>query len=284
MPLSETFLTAETEALVRQADADRYLATLYAPQDKRAALLSLYAFNVEIASVRERVSQPLPGEIRLQWWRDVLESGSPEQAGGSPVATALLTTVRTHDLPVQPLLDMLEARIFDLYDDPMPSRTDLEGYCGETASALLQLSALVLDRDAARGAADAAGHGGCAQAIAGLLRSLPIHRARGQCYMPADLLNSVGVTPQAIVEGRDWEGIARAVAAMVALGRDHFAAFRSHARKLPSSLRPAFLPVALAGAYLDRLEADGTAAIDQIVNISPIRRQWIMLRHALRGW
>ena len=45
----------------------------------------------------------------------------------------------------KPFDDYLEARIFDLYDDPMPGRAELEGYCGETASALIQLAALVLD-------------------------------------------------------------------------------------------------------------------------------------------
>ena len=32
-------------------------------------------------------------------------------------------------------VDLIDARIFDLYDDPMPSLNDLEGYCGETSSA-----------------------------------------------------------------------------------------------------------------------------------------------------
>ena len=48
--------------LVRAADRDRYLAALYAPEDKRADLLALYAFNAEIAGVRDRVRQALPGD------------------------------------------------------------------------------------------------------------------------------------------------------------------------------------------------------------------------------
>nr|MDQ2705339.1 squalene/phytoene synthase family protein [Pseudomonadota bacterium] len=53
--------------LVRAADRDRYIAALYAPEDRRADLLALYAFNAEIAGIRDRISQALPGEIRLQW-------------------------------------------------------------------------------------------------------------------------------------------------------------------------------------------------------------------------
>ena len=51
---------------LRAADPDRYLSMLYAPQDRRADLLALYAFNAEIAGIRDRVSEPMPGEIRLQ--------------------------------------------------------------------------------------------------------------------------------------------------------------------------------------------------------------------------
>ena len=44
----------------------------------------------------------------------------------------------------------------------MPSRNDLEGYCGETASVIFQLAALILDPQAARSVSDLAGHAGCA--------------------------------------------------------------------------------------------------------------------------
>ena len=79
--------------LVRAADRDRYLAALYAPEDKRADLRALYAFNAEIAGVRDRVSQALPGEIRLQWWRDVIAAKDAGTEAGHPVADALLGAV-----------------------------------------------------------------------------------------------------------------------------------------------------------------------------------------------
>src|SRR5687767_346179 len=76
--------------LVRTADRDRYLAALYAPEDRRADLLALYAFNAEISGIRDRVSQSLPGEIRLQWWRDVIAARDADAGAGHPVAEALL--------------------------------------------------------------------------------------------------------------------------------------------------------------------------------------------------
>ena len=60
--------------MVRRHDRDRYQTALFAPADRREALFALYAFNYEIARVRETVTQPMLGQIRLQWWREVVEA------------------------------------------------------------------------------------------------------------------------------------------------------------------------------------------------------------------
>ncbi|WP_292235683.1 phytoene/squalene synthase family protein [Mesorhizobium sp.] len=268
---------------VRAADHDRYLSALYAPADKRDALLALYAFNAEIAGVRDRIHEPLPGEVRLQWWRDVIASEDGADTG-HPTADALKATITANRLPKAAFENMLDARTFDLYDDPMPSRTDLEGYCGETAAALIQLVAMALDPIAAPGFAEFAGRAGCAQAITGLLLLLPLHRRRGQCYVPADILAAAGSSPEEFVKGEGGAAEQRAAAAMIALARDHLSAFEKGAPALPVSLRPAFLPLALTRGYLDKMEKTGRSPLDGAVVLSTLRRHWLLLRHAMRGW
>ena len=270
--------------IVREADRDRYLSVLFAPEEKRGALYSLYAFNAEVARIRDVIHEPLPGEIRLQWWRDVIEDGAPEAAAGHPVAAALLQAIRTYDLPRTAFGDYLDARIFDLYDDPMPSRNDLEGYCGETASALIQIASLVLDPGIARDFASAAGHAGCAQAMTGLLRLLPIHLSRGQCYVPRDLLSAAGTTPEAFIAREEGAATKRAIEAMIALANEHFSTFRREAKALPAILRSAYLPAALAGRYLARLSDGKIDPTREIADISELRRYWTVLCHALWGW
>ena len=71
-------------ALVREADRDRYLAALFAPADRRSALYSLYAFDLEISRIRNLAHQPMPGEIRLQWWSEVLEGKRADEATHFP--------------------------------------------------------------------------------------------------------------------------------------------------------------------------------------------------------
>ncbi|KUM27869.1 phytoene synthase [Mesorhizobium loti] len=268
---------------VRAADHNRYLSALYAPADKREALLALYAFNAEVASVRDRIHEPLPGEVRLRWWRDVIMAEGDAETG-HPTADALRATIAAYQLPKTAFDNMLEARIFDLYDDPMPSRTDLEGYCGETAAALIQLTAMVLDPTAAPRFAELAGRAGCAQAITGLLLLLPLHRQRGQCFIPADILAAAGTTPEEFVKGEGDAAAKRAVAAMIALAREHLGAFEKGAPALPVLLRPAFLPLALTRAYLDKMEKAGRSPLVGIATLSTLRRHWLLLRHAMRGW
>ncbi|WP_062202848.1 phytoene/squalene synthase family protein [Aureimonas sp. AU12] len=275
MTTGETALRAayaECERIVREGDPDRAVSVGFAPVDRQDALFALYAFNIETGRIRDLVSQPLPGEIRLQWWRDLLEAAEGAgDGGGSPVAAALLDTVRRFELPIAAFDRWLEARIFDLYDDPMPSRTEFEAYAGETASALIMLACMVLDRSAAASASDAAGHAGVAQVATGVLRSASLHRARNQIFLPADLLEATGV------EAGDWlrggEVAEPARAAMIAFAADHMAKAEAAWPKVAPSLRPACLPAFLSRRYLTALETGSETSAS-----SPFKRLWTYWR------
>jgi 15-cis-phytoene synthase len=143
---------------------------------------------------------------------------------------------------------------------------------------------MVLDPVEAPRFAELAGRAGCAQAITGLLLLLPLHRRRGQCYVPADILAAAGSSPEDFVKGNVGPGAERAVAAMMALAREHLSAFQKGAPALPVSLRPAFLPLALTRAYLDKMEKSGRSPFGRVAKLSTLRRHWLMLRHAMRGW
>lgn len=269
-------------SVLRDTDRDRYLACLLAPAPKRGALAALYAFHAEIARMRDVAREALPGEIRLQWWRDLLEGAADGEATANPLAAGLLACVREHRLPVAVLTDMIEARIFDLYNDPMESRAALEGYAGETASALIQLASLVLDPASAPQSAAAAGHAGVAQTVAGILLMLPIHRRRGQVYLPADLLAATGLAPEALLAGDDKAAAGRAVEAFVGLGREHLARARA-AGGVSVANRPAFLPVALVPHILRAAEKAGGEALERSLQPAQWRRQWWMWRALRRG-
>jgi phytoene synthase len=274
-------ISAQILADLRDTDRDRYLACLLAPADKQRSLAALYAFNAEIARIRDLVHEPIPGEIRMQWWRDLIgnEAASGE---GHPLAEALLQCIREHRLPVAVLQNMIDARIFDLYDDPMEDRSALEGYAGETASALIQLSSLVLDPQNAARSAEAAGHAGVAQTVAGLLMLLPLHLRRGQVYLPAELLRATGLDRETLVAGEDSDGIGRAIRAFAGFGRDHLTKARAQLPTISPSNFPAFVPLALAEPIFDRAETVGAGLLKAPLRPAQWRRQWWMWRAARR--
>lgn len=74
-------ISAQILVDLRDTDRDRYLACLLAPADKQRSLAALYAFNAEIARIRDLVHEPIPGEIRMQWWRDLIGNDAASGEG-----------------------------------------------------------------------------------------------------------------------------------------------------------------------------------------------------------
>ncbi|MCX5515120.1 phytoene/squalene synthase family protein [Kaistia algarum] len=274
---------AHCAAEVRQHDRERFLADLFAPEAPRRHLFALHAFNLEIARVRELVSEPMPGEIRLQWWRDLLTGQATGDAAGHPVAAAVLETLSLNGLPADALDRLIEARIFDLYNDPMPSLADLEGYAGETSSVLVQYGAMILAGGRDPGTADAAGHSGVALAITGLLRALPIHARRRQLYLPADLLQAEGVVSEDIFAGRTTPELLRLLKTMRDIAQDHLGRARAALASAETAVLPAFLPLALVEPVLARMERPDYAPLATTVDLAPWRSQWMLWRAARRG-
>lgn len=268
---------------LRDSDRDRYLAVLLMPPMARPHIATLFQFDVEIARIRELVKEPLAGEIRLQWWRDVLSSPPVRPAAGNPVAEALLDTIDRFGLPRESLLRYLDARIGDLYDDLFPDRTAFEVYAGETSSAVLQLSALIVAPTAAAHVVDAAGHGGVAMAVADTLLSMPRDARRGKVRVPADLLGACGMDRDVFLADADPAKLAALQAALVAYGCEHLDKARAVAAARQPFAFAAFLPLALTAqtleAYGNRPVADPRRERREIAQW---RRQWRLWRSARR--
>lgn len=245
---AESFAHA-AEAL-RKGDRDRYLATLVLTGAHRDAVTALYAFNADVASIRERVSSPAPGEIRLQWWSDALDGEGHGAIRQNPVADALLDTVARYNIPAGTLQRLVAARRFDLYDDPMPDLETFEGYAGETASTLYQLAAMILNDGTPVETGDAAGHLGVAHAMIGHLRAFGYVSSQGRIVLPWSIMAANGVTEDNIFSGQAPESVISALAQVADLARGHLAKAEAAIAVLPTKLRPAFAPIALLKAQL----------------------------------
>jgi NADH dehydrogenase [ubiquinone] 1 alpha subcomplex assembly factor 6 len=265
----------------RRADYDRFLTALFAPPAARERLFALYAFNHEIAKVRETVSEPMLGQIRLQWWREAIASIYEGKPRRHAVVEALAAAVAERHPPRAGFEALIDAREFDIAGRAPARLAELESYCEGTASQLLWLAADLL------GVADEATRAklrplGIAWALTGLVRAIPFHaRARRQ-YLPADVAAAVGLTEEALFSLKPSEGLRRAVRVLALAAEGHLAA----ARALPAerAARPLVLLVPLARAYLRQLRRRGYEVMARPIELSPagkIARLWWAAR---TGW
>ena len=128
------------EELLRQElrglDGDLYLCHLFAPADKRGALLTLYHLYADIARIPATVSDPMVGAIRLQWWRDLLDAVANGDARGTPIGQALLG----HPIAKDRILPLIDGR-----EVALPEATrgggELEAEAAQVGPALIRLAA-----------------------------------------------------------------------------------------------------------------------------------------------
>jgi phytoene synthase len=265
-------------ALVREADRDRYLATLFAPAEKRDSLFALYAFNVEIARVRDVAREPMPGEIRLQWWREVLAGERDGEAAANPVAAALMASLKAHDIKPDRLTGIVDGHGFDLYDEPMQTLDDLDNYAVMTQSALLGIAADLLGGNASENMM-LIRHSGIAYTMTRILTDLARHAARRQLYVPLEVLDRHDVNREDIFAMRGSEPLLAALAELRRHARRQLTAAQAELPFAQTAILPALLPLALAGPMLRPMERRGYEPFD-IDPPSTLRRQWLLWRAA----
>jgi 15-cis-phytoene synthase len=245
-------------AAARSGEPDRFVAALLAPADVRDDLLAVAGFCAELRRIPESVTEPMMGEVRLQWWRDTIAAGPATT--GHPIADGLGTAIARHRLPIEVFDAMTEAHAFDLYDDPMHDRAAFQGYLEKTEGLAFDLTHRILTgRAAAREDVVAASS---SYGIARLLAELPRRLAqRGRHPLPFS-----------ITSARDGD--------IDATGRDLFAELMRHARDSHATLRRsvgrmtrrdriAFLPTATVPSYLRRISPTSLA---HAVDLDPTRR------------
>ncbi len=242
--------------IVERGDPLRFRTAMLAPVAQRAALFALYAFNVEVSRAPWVTQESMIAEMRLQWWRDVLE----EIASGEPVrrhevATPLTEVLAPHQAKL--LDELVAARRWDIYRDPFEDAADLSRYIDQTAGHLMWVAASVLggaDEITVRKAGYAAG-------IGAWLRAIPALEAAGR----VPLLDG---TPDGVVE-LATEGLEALV----------------HARRgrggVPRACAPALLPATAAEPALSYAKAHPQSVIEDMLPETGIA---FTLRAATARW
>jgi 15-cis-phytoene synthase len=239
--------------LVRSHDFSRYAATIFVPADVRRALLALYAFNVEITRVRDQVTQALPGEIRLQWWTDMLAGHAHGSAEASPVAAELMQVIRVGELPVETLSRLIDEHQFDLYNDPMPTMAALEGYLNDTSSALFALAARIAGGPPSPEVDHLARHAGLAQGFVRVIATLAYDASRRQLFLPQQVLAQHGSDLEEVFACKLTPRLRAAADQLLAEARRHLSTAHNLLAEVPAMVRLVFLPLAVVRRDLERL-------------------------------
>jgi len=264
---------------VRAADYDRYLSALFAPASARAHLFTLYAFNHEVAKTAESVSQPLAGQIRLQWWRDRIAELYSGDSSAHALANALGDAIAARKLPRELFASLIDARESDLEEMPFADLAGLESYVDATSGNVMRLAARIL------GAGDSldreARELGIAYGLIGLCRALPYHASRRRLILPQDRLGELGISADDIFSGKMDANFTHLMNELVdsALAR-----FRIVSRtRLSRTVLPALLPGVVVPLYARILSQPGFNPFRDSAEAPMHRRQLAMLRAMLRG-
>ncbi|MEM6683829.1 MAG: squalene/phytoene synthase family protein [Pseudomonadota bacterium] len=238
---------------LQQQDYDRYLACLFAAPDDRLALTALHALNAELGKVRESVSEPMLGEIRLTWWREAIEGLCDGQVRKHPIVEALAAPVASKLVSADALMDMVEARIADLYEDAPRNTAALEDYAAKTGGLLLRqcLSATGADMQQC----DAAQSIGTAMTMGGVVRAISFHASMRRIHLPADELAAIGLSPEQVFQGEFTPAI---TALAQVIGQNALDQLRAGLKKpWPKRQRRALAPALFALKDMQRAQAAG---------------------------
>jgi phytoene synthase len=252
--------------LVKAHDYDRYLCAMFAPETARAGLMAIYAFNQEIAKIREVITEPISGQIRLQWWREALDTIYGGGDSQNPVAVALSDAVDRFALGRSHFDRLIDGRAFDVEDRTPENLAALEFYADATSTPLVHLGLEVLGERGA--AAHAAGrHIGIAWGLVGQLRATAFNARRKRTNLPLDALAKVGLAPIDVFNvrlsshkassGDTRKALAQVAKEIAALAKNHLIAARNFRSEFNTKtlvkFLPAYLPGILANGYLGRL-------------------------------
>ncbi len=267
------------EDLVRDEDKDRYVAALFASAQSRPALLALYAFDLEVRRIPDRVREPLAGEVRLQWWREALEGKRDAEAQANPVAAALLAGLRRHGVAVDTPLRVLEARGLDCYADRFPDSAAIAMYAEQTAGAILRCAARILGGgDLPRAIEEDAA---LALTLMDVLRTLGHDAAHGRVRLPEDLMQRHGVSRGDVLARNDTAGLRAALAEIRGQAERRASSALGAVHAIPAEARPAFLTLAPVPIYLRALGRGNDPFAPN--KVPSWRRQWAIWRAARRG-
>jgi 15-cis-phytoene synthase len=266
--------------LARTHARDQWLGALYASASARGALFALASFDYEIRQALGRARDPNLTAIRLAWWREVIAGERQAEAAGNPVALALRAAIDAYALPQSWLEAMLDARLQAIAPQEDFNHVVFRAFADESEGARLRLASRITARGQDLDTADAQAPAGMALALTRLLKELPFKAGSAPTLIPTDVAARHGVNVADFDARREDPSVTVACAELRGLARDELAEAERRLKSSSPTILPAFIPLAPLRLDLNRLDRNADRPLDDVGEVSPLRRQWAIWRWA----
>ena len=248
------------DSLLAKTDPERRLAALFAPQETRKRLFTLYAFYNEIAKIPDTVTEPVIGEMKLTWARDAVKDLylDPPKVRRHDVYEALCELLQAPGAPEhKELVELIEARAADLGSGVFPSAKDRLDYVDRTAVGLMKIGARLLkpDVDLKGECGEALGAAGRLWGVVGLLRAFAPLTQAGRPPLTPEELDQAHITEAELVTGAKPDAARIALSPLVKEASRHSDMLARSCAALPSDIFPAIGYASLARGYLKAIRA-----------------------------
>ncbi|CAI9155519.1 unnamed protein product [Rangifer tarandus platyrhynchus] len=239
--------------LLRKRDYEGYLCSLLLPAESRSSAFALRAFNVELAQIKDSVSEKTIGLMRMQFWKKTVDDIYGDNPPHQPVAIELWKAVRRHNLTKRWLMKIIDEREKNLDDKAYRNIQELENYAENTQSSLLYLTLEILGIKDLH-ADHAASHIGKAQGIVTCLRATPYHGSRRRVFLPMDICMLHGVSQEDFLQKSQDRNVRDVVYDVASQAHLHLKHARSFHRSVPVKAFPAFLQTVALEDYLKKIQ------------------------------
>ena len=238
--------------MVYKDDHNRYLTALFVDKDKRRSLFALYAFNIEISKVVEISKEPLVCQIKLQWWRDSLDDLKKGQVAKHPVIQELAMVLTDHQIDLDDLLMIIQARNSELLDKSPKTLNALTEYCRHTAGILNRLGLQIITNDSNHPHRSHCEDLGTAWGLIGIIRAISFHATAQRCFIPDELLGEANIKIEDLYKGDFSPQFSQAITPMCDRAEN---ILKQALYSVPKADKCAFLLAPLAKNYINRLKA-----------------------------
>jgi 15-cis-phytoene synthase len=267
---------------VRLWSMDHYLSIWFFPAHLREDVFILYAFFAEICRIPNLVTDPMIGEVRLQWWYDALSGSAKGDVNAHPLASDLLKLIERYALPQDYFLEIIEAKTFDLYQEAIPTLVELKQYIQKTFGHLLMLMCKVVlhQHPMPPPLLSMIGHGGQIMGLTSILRHFPHDIARQRIFLPLDYLNQCSLSVEDVFTKQKEPNVIACIKLVCAEIKTHLSAMEILKPAIPETCSAAFLPLALTGGYLQILEKPNYDPYTTPIEYAVWKKQWLLWRAA----